>query len=98
MPSDLLLGAMPAPGVPVAPRAGISTRHDDLVALTGADVVVAARASIGLHGLVRLDVANVDGIGVVVGPVVIRHRSVGYEKDAQASSASTTTSAAPRST
>ena len=83
----------------MASRLGISTRHDDLVALTGADVVVAARAPIGLHGLVRLDVADVDRIGgVVVGPVVLRHRDGDYEKNAQASSASTTANAAPTNT
>ena len=38
---------------------GSRVRHHDLVALAGADLVVAARAAVRLHGLVRLDVAHV---------------------------------------
>ena len=42
---------------------GCVDRYHDLVALAGTDVVVTARAAVGLHCFVRLHVANVDGFG-----------------------------------
>lgn len=52
--------ALPAPGVPVAAQVGLERGHDDLVAEAGRDLVIAARAAVGLHGLVRLHVAYRD--------------------------------------
>jgi hypothetical protein len=48
----------------VAAEFGRGVRHDDDVARAGGDRLVAARAEIGLAGLVRLDPADFD---VVVG-------------------------------
>jgi len=56
---------------------GSVERDDDLVALAWADLVVTARTSVGLVGLVRLHVPDVDRRVVVVvgvGPVVLGHR------------------------
>ena len=56
----LALGATPAPGVPVAPLLGHALRHHDLVAETAGDLVVAARAPVDLHRLVRLHVRDLE--------------------------------------
>jgi hypothetical protein len=72
---------------------GGGARHDDGVALTGPDLVVAAGAAVRLDRLVGLDQANVGGVVGVVGELVLRHRG-GYPKKAQASRAATTRSAA----
>ncbi len=56
---------------------GSVERDDDFVALARADLVVAARTPVGLVGLVRLHVPDIDRrvvAGVVrVGPVVLGH-------------------------
>jgi hypothetical protein len=49
----------------VAPEVGRVDRHHHFVAETGRDLVIAARAAVGLHGLVRLYVANIEVIEVV---------------------------------
>jgi hypothetical protein len=87
----------------VAPILGTGAGDDDLVTLTRADLVVAARAPVRLDGLVGLHVAHVDRAGIVgvVGPVVVGHWQrlrAGQEKKAQASNASTITTAAPTNT
>ena len=66
---------------------------DDLVALAGPDLVVASGAAVGLLGLVRLDVADLDAgvvIAVGVGPVVLG----GHRGNAAHSTSSATTSSA----
>jgi 2-(1,2-epoxy-1,2-dihydrophenyl)acetyl-CoA isomerase len=55
----------------VAALAGRGARHDDLVTLAGADLVIAARTPVRLHRFVRLHMAHVDRVVVFVfGPVV----------------------------
>lgn len=54
-PSQL---ALPAPGVPVAAQVGLECGDDHLVAEPGRDLVVATRAAVGLHRLVRLHVLH----------------------------------------
>ena len=75
---------MPAAAVPVAAILRVVAGNDDLVALSGPDLVVAARAAIGLVGFVGLDVADVD---VVVGfrPAVRAHARVTVSPPAQGS-------------
>ena len=58
--------------MPASVRVG--ARHDDLVALTGPDLVVTARAPVVLQCRVGLDMANFDGVRIVVSPRVVRHR------------------------
>jgi hypothetical protein len=48
--------------MPVSAVFGAVAWHHDFVALADADLVIAPRASVRLLGLVRLNVANVDGI------------------------------------
>ena len=81
--APLTLGAAPAPGVPVAPLLGHALRHHDLVAETAGDLVVAARAAVDLHRLVRLHVRDLELVGGAV-----RHPNT-----AQSTSAATTASA-----
>ena len=52
--------AVPAAGVPVPACRRVVARDHDLVALPGRDLVVAARAAVRLHRLVRLDVADLE--------------------------------------
>jgi hypothetical protein len=77
---------------------GLGVRDDDLVALARTDLVVASGAAIGLLGLVRLYVADLDAgivVAVGVGPVVLgSHRG----NAAQSTSNATTTSALTKST
>lgn len=57
----------------MAPRLGVGDGDDDFVPLARADLVVTARAAVGLPGLVRLHVADLDRVGrvgVLVGPPV----------------------------
>jgi hypothetical protein len=66
--------AVPAAGVPVAAVLGRIERDHDFVALTGTDLVVAARAAVRLLGLVRLHVPDIDPRLVMVcvfGPAVL---------------------------
>ena len=53
---------MPATAVPVAAILGSLAGHDDLVPFTGPDLVVAAGTAVGLVGLVRLHVPDVDAV------------------------------------
>src|SRR5215204_897705 len=53
---------VPAAGVPVPAIFGRAARHDDLVAFTGTDLVVAAGAAIGADRFVRLHMANVNAV------------------------------------
>jgi hypothetical protein len=46
---------LPARAVPMAAQVGSLTRDDDEMAITRPDVLVAARAQVGLRGFVRLD-------------------------------------------
>lgn len=85
----------------MAALAGIGAGHDDLVALTGTDLVIAAGAAVRLHCLIGLHVLDVERVGIVdlVGPVVVvDHRRGDYAKSAHTSSAITTTTAAPTNT
>ena len=89
--------------MPVAPVVRVRAGDDDLVALAGTDLVVTARTPVRLDGFVRLHMAHVDRAGIldVVGPVVVGHAACLRErqaKNAQANSASTTTTAAPTKT
>jgi predicted transcriptional regulator len=89
--------------VPVAPIVGVRAGDDDLVALAGTDLVIAARTPVRLDGFVGLDVAHVELTGIfdVVGPVVVGHvrrLRARQEKNAQANSTRTTTTAAPTNT
>jgi hypothetical protein len=59
----------------VSPRVRVGAGDDDLVALGGPDLVVAARAAVGLLRLIRLHMTNVDVV-VVVGPAVRAHEQV----------------------
>ena len=59
--------AAPARGVPVAPVVRCVHGHDDLVADTRGDLLVAARTAVGLHVLVRLHVAHLDRVGITQG-------------------------------
>jgi len=52
----------------VPSRVGVCARNHDLVSFAGTDVVVTARASVELHGLIGLHVAYVDRVRFVVGP------------------------------
>jgi len=80
---------MPTTAVPVPPFARIGAGDDDLVTLTRADLVIAAGAAVGLDGLVRLHVPDVDRIRVVVGEAMFGHRGIA----AHSTSRSTTTTA-----
>jgi hypothetical protein len=71
--------------------------HDDLVAFPAADLVVTARASVLLHGVVGLDVSHLDRVGIIpllIDPVVFAHRG----SAAQITSTATTVSATATST
>lgn len=97
-------GAGPAAGVPVPVGVVAGAGHHDLVSLADADLEIAPRAAVPLGRLVRLDVADLEGVGVmsrvactgIGGPVVLRQRQP--PKSAHATSAATTTNAATTST
>ena len=61
--------------MPVAPVFGPVARHHDLVALSDADLVVAAGTPVRLFRLIGLDVAHVDRV-VGLGPAVRVHGAV----------------------
>ena len=48
----------PATGVPVSPQIGCADWHHDLVPDTDLDGVIATRAAVGLHGLIRVHVRH----------------------------------------
>jgi hypothetical protein len=79
--------------VPVAPVVGGVTRHHHLVTEPGRDLVVAPRAPVHLHRLVRVHVTDLDrtvgNFGAMRG-----HGAVAQPNTAQSTSAATTTSAA----
>ncbi len=54
----------------MATRVGIVDGDDHLVALAGADLVVAPGTAVRLHRLVRLHVADLDRVGVILGEAV----------------------------
>ena len=89
-PAALL--AVPAAGVPVPARLRVVVRDDDLVALAGPDLVVAARAAVRLHRLVRLHVADLDRVGSSSGSRTVGHGQP--PKTAQTTSPAITTNAA----
>jgi hypothetical protein len=70
----------------VPAKVGRVERHDDLVSEPRLDLVVAAGAPVGLDGLVRLHVPDLDGVAVRV------RRD--HEKKAQPSRIAMTTNAA----
>ena len=84
--------AVPAAGVPVSACRRVVERDDDLVALTGRDLVVAARAAVRLHRLVRMDVADLE---LVEGRPRLAHQWASRQppKKAQTTSAAITTNA-----
>jgi hypothetical protein len=59
--------------VPVSSVVGTLSWHDDDVTFPAADLVVAARAAVGLRGFVRLDAPYVKPVVGVVGEIVVRH-------------------------
>jgi hypothetical protein len=77
----------PTAVVPVTPEVGRFERYDDEVPHTGADVALAARAAVPLHGLVGLDPPDLDRSELTV-PVADQPNS------AQATRATITTSPA----
>jgi len=50
----------------VPPIARRGARDDDLVSLTGTDLVVTARTAVRLHSLVRLHVPHIEVLGIVI--------------------------------
>src|SRR5262249_52893243 len=81
---------LPAPGVPVPPLLWRAARHHHLVTEAGRDLVIAARAAIRLHGLVRLHVLDLDVVVLGLPPV----RRVCQPNTAHSTSAAITTNAA----
>jgi len=71
--------------VPVTAILGGVDGHDDFVTQARWDLVVAARAAVGLDGLVRLHVPDLDGVAVRV--------RRGHAKKAQPSRIAMTTNA-----
>ena len=63
---------MPAAAVPVPAFVGLVGRHHDLVAFAHPDLVVAARAAVGLLRFVRLHVTHLDP-AIGFGPAVPTH-------------------------
>ena len=78
----------------MAAQIGRVERHDDLVPGSGPDLVVAARAAVRLHRLVRLDVPDLDLVELPLGPERVHQRG----SSAQTSSPTITTSAAATTT
>ena len=77
--------SLPTARVPVPAKVGRVERHDNFVPEPRLDLVVAAGAPVGLDGLVRLHVPDLDGVAVRV------RRD--HEKKAQPSRIAMTTNA-----
>src|SRR5690242_20152825 len=78
----------PARAVPVAAKVGRVDRHHDFVALAGPDLVVATRAAVRLHRLVRLHVTDLDR--VVEAPAAHEPNAAHTTSNATTASAMTT--------
>src|SRR4051812_11778783 len=85
------VAGLPAAAVPVPAQVRGAVGNHDEVAGARRDLLLAARATVRLHGLVRLDAAHLD---VVVVEDRHRRRLPGQPWTAHATSAATITSAA----